>query len=101
MSKYGAKVAIEHGKTLPSFDTGEEAEAYYLEQKEKHLYLLEKFAKRNNLFEMNFKPESLKILEEWYFYLYEHNKFSIFFKRSTFEKCMAYYFMEVVVKTDP
>jgi len=102
MSKRGVKAAEQHGDALPSFASHEDAVNYYFAFRDKHLSFLKSISMARSQFEMNHTPESLKRLEAWYFELYETDSFEgVRTDRATFERCMAMYFCEVVVRNFP
>ncbi|HSW88230.1 MAG TPA: hypothetical protein VLG12_03650 [Candidatus Saccharimonadales bacterium] len=102
MSKAGLKVAIAVSSQLPQFNSLEEAKNYYFSYRDERLALLKKVSQNSKMFSMDFKPESLKILEKWYFQLYENDSFSkLGITREVFEECMAMYFCELAIRLIP
>jgi hypothetical protein len=99
MSKIGLMFVKLFGKDLSNFKSQKKAEQYFKKYIDRYTKILEKLSKYTNEFTMDFSPESLKKIELWYFNLYESNKFSeIGTDRSIFEKCIAVYFGNVVIK---
>jgi hypothetical protein len=101
MSKKGLKVAIEYGEKLREFENIFEAEKFFFNYKNELLIQLELVSQESNIFKADYKVESLKNLEKWYFELYEKNEFGkLGLERNEFEKVMAIYFGEVVVQNN-
>jgi hypothetical protein len=99
MSRRGREIAIQHGEKLPAFSNQEEAKQHLYAFRDKHLALLAEIAQGHPEFNPDYRPESLKQLEQWYFQLYETNSFQLVgVERETFEICMAMYFGETVVR---
>jgi hypothetical protein len=102
MPHRGLEIAIEHGKGLPSFRSQEEADQTLFGERDRHLAILSELAEGYPAFESDYRPESLKTLEHWYFTLVEDKTFRrIGVSRKTFETCMAMYFGECVVRNTP
>lgn len=101
MSKEGLKVAIQYGEQLHKFEDIKEAEMFFMKFKEELLIQLEVVSQESNIFTADYKVESLKTLEKWYFELYEKDEFSkLGLVRNEFEKIMAVYFGEVVLRNN-
>ncbi|WP_423410357.1 hypothetical protein AABM38_10695 [Heyndrickxia sp. MSNUG] len=99
MSNKGLKVAIEYGKKLRQFEDIIEAETFFINYKAELLKQLEFVSRDFGIFKADYKVESLKSLEKWYFELYEKNEFiKVGLDRNEFEIVMAIYFGEVVVQ---
>jgi hypothetical protein len=100
MSRYSLKVARDFGAKLPSFETFEEAERYWAQVRSEHLALLESLVAITPSFSADYTPDSLKLLERWYFELYEADSFGdLGISRAVFETCMAMYLGEVAVRS--
>ncbi|WP_208025362.1 hypothetical protein [Bacillus salipaludis] len=98
MSKQGLKAAIQYGEKLPVFKGLKEAQTFFFNYKDELLKQFELISQESTLFKANYKVESLKGLEKWYFELYEKNEFvKLGINRNEFEKAMAIYFGELVV----
>ncbi len=92
--------AIKFGKQLNSFKSKSEAEKYFQEYNEHYLHKIHELALKYQI-ELNNQPESIKVLEKWYFDLIDQD-----FKRfpiniQEFEICMAMYFLHVAVTNNP
>lgn len=86
-------------KELQAFNSQEEADEYYIKQKDIDLEAFCEFINSNEYFKPDYSPESLKKIELKYFELYEKGKFvdnSI--TRELFEKLMSLYWGEVMVR---
>jgi len=102
VSRQGREIAIQHGQRLPSFNSQLEADTALFAHRDTHLALLSELAEGYPGFEPDYRPESLKALERWYFSLYEGRTFRrVGVTRQTFEMCMAMYFGETVVRNRP
>jgi hypothetical protein len=100
MTNQGRQLAIEYGNNLPTFSNSEEAKEAWFAFRDEHLAVLERIAQGQSLFMLDFKPESLKDLERWYFQLYESDSFkNLTLTREVFETCMAMYFGETAVRS--
>ncbi len=100
MSRQGSTVAQQHGDTLPTFSCQADAEQYYYAFRDKHLARLSEIASHHLAFLPDYRPESLKQLEQWYFQLYETDGFhALGINRETFEACMAMYFGETAARS--
>lgn len=101
MSKKGLKVAMEYGEKLREFDNVLKAEKFFKKYKDELLIQLELVSQESDIFKADYKVDSLKNLEKWYFELYEKNEFvKLGLNRNEFEKLMAIYFGEVVIKNN-
>lgn len=101
MSKYSLNVALQYGEKLKKFSNLDEAEQYYLINKNCLLNKLEVLCKDNFSFLPDYTIDSLKQLEKWYFDLFENNLFdTIGLDRKEFESLMSIYFGEVVVRNN-
>lgn len=90
---------FESAKQLPTFDSQEEANRFFINLKDEGLIEFTCFLKKHNFFEPNYAPESLKHLEKLYFQLYEENKFGDdLILIEDFELYMSLYFGEVLVR---
>ncbi|HMV46418.1 MAG TPA: hypothetical protein PLD20_18420 [Blastocatellia bacterium] len=102
MSKQGLEAAKQPGEALPSFTSLENAASFYFAFRDDHLLILTRITAEQNDFTADFSPGSLKQIEAWYFKLCESNSFEGHkTNRATFERCLAMYFCEVVVRTFP
>ena len=101
MTKIGLITAKIFGKKLLAFKNFEEAQKYYFSYRDSNVDLLSRISKGSAKFTMDFFPESLKAIENWYFDLIKENKFIEFgISREEFERCMGIYWGEVCVKND-
>lgn len=99
MPKESIKTAIENGKKLQEFENIKDAELFFLAYKDSLLERVILIADDSPFFSTDFTVDSLKNLEKWYFHLFEHEGFAeIGMERNDFEKVMAIYFGEVVVR---
>ena len=90
---------FENSKKLPVFKTQEEADEYFIRQKQEGLDIFSHFLNEYKFFKPDYSPESLKSLELLYFDLYENQKFtSDFITIEDFELFMSLYFGEVMVR---
>jgi hypothetical protein len=102
VSRASRRAADDHGKTLPRYGSQEEAERALYAQRDLLLGQLRSAAAASPSFRFDFTPESLKTLERWYFDVRERGAFAKDgLSRETFERCMAMYFGEVIVKNHP
>lgn len=102
MSREGMKAAQEHGEQLPSFPDQPSAELALFGRRDELIRQLTAAADRSTTFSADFSPESLKSLEKWYFELWETKSFSALgTERAEFERWMAMYFGEVMVRNAP
>jgi hypothetical protein len=100
MSRQGRFIAQQHGEGLPEFVNATEAGHYYHFLRDKHLALLFEAASNYPSIHLDYSPESLKQLEQWYFRLYETDSFpAVGIDRETFETCMAMYFGETTMRS--
>lgn len=89
----------EYGESLPAYNDKAEAEHHLFEYRDRHLSLLEAAAKSSDGFTLDYSIDSLKDIERWYFDLFSRKTFeSIGMSQEQFEKCMAIYFGETVVR---
>ncbi|MDN7245563.1 hypothetical protein [Planococcus shenhongbingii] len=101
MSKQSLRVAIEKGKKLRKCESLKEAESYFLNFKETVLGQFDLVAGESPFFTADYKVESLKALEKWYFHLIESDEFEqLGMNRNDFETVLAMYFGEVVVRNN-
>jgi hypothetical protein len=99
MSRAGMRAAAAHGRALPRYGSQEEAERALFAHRDVLLDQFRAVAPNSASFRFDLTPESLKILERWYFELHERAAFGeIGLNRETFERCIAMYFGEVIVK---
>ncbi|MGK7377616.1 hypothetical protein ACSFXN_07215 [Planococcus sp. 1R117A] len=75
MSKQSLRVAIEKGKKLRKCESLKEAESYFLNFKDTVLGQFDLVAGESRFFTTDYKVESLKALEKWYFHLIESDEF--------------------------
>jgi hypothetical protein len=102
MSKAGLLAARLFGSKLPVFRDIAEAERVLYRQRDELLRTLTDVSRRSSEFRPDFRPESLKNLEHWYFELSEGAGFgSIGINKETFERTMAMYLGEVLVRNAP
>ncbi len=100
MSKQGLEAAERHSEGLPSFASLEDAVSFYFACRDDHLLILKRIAAEKNNFTADFSPKGLKQIEAWYFNLCESDSFGAHnLDRATFERCLATYFCEVVIRT--
>ena len=99
MSRQGMQAALEYGRNLPSFSDQKTAESELFRQRDKIIREIIDAAGYSDLFAADFRPESLKSLEKWYFILWESDSFDqIGMTREQFERCISMYFGEVIVR---
>lgn len=90
---------FENSKKLPAFESQQEADEYFIKQKDDGLKLFLDFIGTHKYFNPDYSPESLKELELLYFELYENGKFGdSLITREDFELFMSLYYGEVMVK---
>jgi hypothetical protein len=93
--------AAEYGARLPKFGSLGEAEATLYRERDLLLVELAQFAQRSD-FDCSFQPESLKALERWYFRLLDLDAFRVpSMPQHQFERCIAVYFGEILVRSSP
>jgi len=99
MSKAGRRAADDHGRTLPRYGSQEEAERALFAERDLLLDRLRSAAAASPSFQFDFTPESLKALEHWYFDARERRTSAKDgLSPETFERCMAMYLGEVIVR---
>lgn len=99
MSKQGLEVVARYGDDLPLFASLDDARNFYFAFRDRHLSIWARIAVEQDKFVADFSPESLKQVEAWYFDLWENELFDTYkVDRPTFERCMAMYFCEMVVR---
>ena len=99
MSSAGRRAAEHHGRTLSRYDSQEEAERVLFAHRDHLLDQLRAIVPASGPFRFDLTPESLKALEQWYFNLHERGAFNeAGIDPETFERCIAMYFGEVIVK---
>ena len=97
MSKKSIEVAIKVGKKMMSFNNLEEAEEYFFSYKDYLKKHLEEICLNN--IELDYSLTSLKRIEQFYFELYEKDKFKkMSTTREEFEKMIGIYFGECAIK---
>jgi hypothetical protein len=102
MSRNGMIAAAKVGAQLPTFASLREAEAELYRERDRLLGELVRFARESNVFECTFAPDTLKRLEAWYFHLLDDDAFrGPSMPRLEFERCIAIYFGEVLVRSSP
>lgn len=100
MTQAGTARLYEFSSKLPSFENREEAEQAFFQYRDGLLERLLEAGKQAQE-PLDYSPESLKALETWYFQLWEGDAFeSLSMDRACFERCMAMYFGEVVVRNN-
>src|SRR5262249_39899522 len=75
MSRFGLLVARLFGKSLPRFQSLDEAREQLLAARDRYLAALEEVSRQFSGFAPDYSPESLKTLESWYFQLWETGGF--------------------------
>lgn len=99
MGRAGMRAAEDHGKVLPRYGSQEDAERALFAQRDRLLDRLRAVAPASGAFRFDSTPQSLKAMEQWYFELHEGGAFDkLGVDRETFERCMAMYFGEVIVR---
>ena len=102
MSKVGLRAAKLFGSKLPEFRNLAEAEHALYRERDALIRGLTEQSRRSATFRPDFNPESLKDLEHWYFELLDGGRFhSIDTDEETFERAMAMYLGEVLVRNAP
>ena len=102
MSRAGRRAADDLGRTLPRYGSQEEAERALFTQRDLLLDQLRTAAAASPSFRFDFTPESLKTLEGWYFAMDERGTVATSgLSPETFERCMAMYLGEVMVRNHP
>lgn len=98
MSRKGLAAAHAHGTTLPRFRSAAEARRALHGVRDRSLAELRLLAK-DSTFELDATPDSLLVLERWYFALVARRGFSrLGIDRARFEIAMGFYFGAVAVK---
>jgi hypothetical protein len=101
MTRQGMEAAAEHGQKLPTFPDLGSAESALCHQRDELIRRLTEAALESTTFSADFRPESLKELEKWYFELYVSHSFgAIDMSCDDFERSMAMYFGEVLVRNE-
>jgi len=102
MSRAGLIAARLFGRKLPTFRDLAEAERALLARRDELLRTLSELSRQSSDFSADLSPESLKGLERWYFELRDGPGFtSIGVDEETFERAMAMYLGEVLVRNAP
>jgi hypothetical protein len=102
MSRAGLLAAKLFGAKLPAFRDLEEAERALERRRDELLLTLTDLSRHSATFRADGGPESLKDLERWYFELLEGAGFrSIGTDQETFERAIAMYLGEVLVRNAP
>ena len=76
MTKYGLKIAIQNSLSLPSFTSQKEAEISLFNLRDEMREMILSIEKQSNV-GLDFSPQSLKVLEKWYFELLDSNHFDV------------------------
>lgn len=98
MSKAGLEAALKYGEKLKEFQNITDAEDYFFEYKDSLLNEFEMLSKESG-FTADYSLDSLKLLEKWYFALWEKDDFASFkVSREQFELMLGVYFNEVAVR---
>lgn len=99
MTRAGMRIALQSAQQLPAFGDQQAAEAELLAFRDKRLRNLENAAATSDRFKAEYTPESLKMLERWYFELLEGDGFAALdIPQIEFEECLAMYFLETAVR---
>jgi hypothetical protein len=102
MSRAGLLAAKLFGAKLPAFRDLADAERALLRQRDEFLRTLSDLSRHSATFRPDASAESLKELEHWYFELLEGAGFrSINTDQETFERAIAMYMGEVLVRNAP
>jgi len=102
MTKDGLRTATLFGSKLPAFRDQAEAEDVLFGQRDALLGVLGKVSRGSSAFRPDFRPESLKDLERWYFDLSDGAGIgTIGIDEETFERTIAMYLGEVIVRNAP
>jgi len=102
MSNTGLRAAKLFGSNLPVFRGVAEAERALYGERDELVRNLAEQSRRSAAFRPDFRPESLKDLEHWYFELLEGGGFdSIDTHQETFERAIAMYLGQVLVRNAP
>jgi hypothetical protein len=102
MSNAGLRAAKLFGSKLPAFRDLAEAERALYRERDDLIQRLTDLSRRSATFRPDFSPESLKDLEHWYFELVDGGGLhSIDADEETFERIMATYLGEVLVRNVP
>jgi hypothetical protein len=102
MSDVGLRAARSFGSKLPAFRDLAEAERALYAERDELVRKLTELSRGSAAFRPDFSPESLKDLEHWYFGLVEGGALhSIQTDDETFERAMAMYLGEVLVRHAP
>ena len=102
MSKAGLRAATLFGSKLPVFRGLEDAQRALYAEPDDLIRKLPELSRRSVSFRPDYSPESLKGLERWYFELLGGGGFrSIETDQKTFERAIAIYLGEVLVRNAP
>ena len=102
MPNDGVQAARHFGSQLPVFRDVAEAEHTLYGERDELVAKLTDLSRRSDSFRPDFSPGSLKTLEHWYFALLDGGGFaSIGADAETFERAMAMYLGEVLVRNAP
>jgi hypothetical protein len=102
MTKAGLLAATRFGSTLPAFSDQGEAERALFPERDALLGRLDALSGQADGFRADYSPKSLKDIEHRYFELADGAGFgSIGLDAETFERIVAMYFGEIVVRNAP
>jgi hypothetical protein len=102
MSKKPINIAREFGEELPAFNSLLDATDHYERYRQAGLETLAGVAAAQPGFALDYSPESLKSLEDYYFNLIETGGFAgLGVSQPAFESLMGIYFGTVAARNDP
>jgi hypothetical protein len=91
--------AARYAELLPAFDSFAEAEVALHAFRDDRLAVLTRLAQTSSEFQPDYRPASLKNLEQWYFVLVDSEGFTqLGVSAEVFEECIAMYFLEIAVR---
>jgi hypothetical protein len=101
MSNAGLRTAKLFGSKLPVFRDVAEAESSLYRERDDLIEKLTVLSRRSVSFRPDFSPASLKDLEHWYFELLDAGGLPIGVDEATFERMIAMYLGEILVRNAP
>jgi hypothetical protein len=84
---------------LPAFKSSADAERVLIERKNQRLRLLRELATRTGRFVADATPDSLKVLESWYFEVLDTDSAGVGVTKAELDEAVGTYVGEVLVET--
>jgi hypothetical protein len=101
MTRRGLEVALVRDISSPSFSSREDAERVLFQLRDDCRSEIQRLADQSGI-PLDFSPESLKVLERWYFDLRRTEGFGqLGITQEQFEQCMGFYAGFIYTENDP